>query len=62
MFSHVSESLFCTVGCHPTRCQDFDKSGDPEKYLSELLALIQGNRNKVVAVGECGLGMVLSIL
>ncbi|XP_064605555.1 deoxyribonuclease TATDN1-like isoform X2 [Liolophura sinensis] len=49
------ESLFCTVGCHPTRCQDFEKSGNPEKYLADLLALIQGNRDKVVAVGECGL-------
>ncbi|KAJ1729513.1 hypothetical protein LPJ61_003484 [Coemansia biformis] len=48
--------LFATVGCHPTR------SGEPDKhpagadgYFSGLRALIDGNRGRVVAVGECGL-------
>ncbi|CAH0590494.1 unnamed protein product [Chrysodeixis includens] len=45
--------LFATVGCHPTRCKDF--LPDPETYLNGLKDLIKENREKVVAVGECGL-------
>ncbi|XP_024389125.1 uncharacterized protein [Physcomitrium patens] len=49
--------LFCTVGVHPTRCTEFEKSGDSEKHLQELLQLTTYGvaRGKVVAVGECGL-------
>uniref|UniRef100_A0A8C6S2N4 Uncharacterized protein n=1 Tax=Neogobius melanostomus TaxID=47308 RepID=A0A8C6S2N4_9GOBI len=32
-----SEAVLCTVGCHPTRCSEFE-SGE-EQYLSELKAL-----------------------
>ncbi|KAL4569938.1 hypothetical protein LXL04_025586 [Taraxacum kok-saghyz] len=31
--------LFCTVGVHPTRCNEFDESGDPEKHFQALLSV-----------------------
>ncbi|XP_062518063.1 deoxyribonuclease TATDN1-like isoform X2 [Corticium candelabrum] len=54
--TRLHESLYCTVGCHPTRCQEFEKhpSGEGD-YFDSLLSLAKENTSKVVAIGECGL-------
>lgn len=41
------------MGCHPTRCLEFAKN--ETEYFDQLCKLIEANRNKVVAIGECGL-------
>ncbi|XP_059057969.1 deoxyribonuclease TATDN1 [Achroia grisella] len=51
--SRTDSRLFSTVGCHPTRCTEFVP--DPDKYLDGLRELIVANKDKVVAIGECGL-------
>ncbi|GJZ27509.1 putative deoxyribonuclease TATDN1 [Tanacetum coccineum] len=43
--------LFCTVGVHPTRCNEFDESGDPEKHFQALLSLAKEGVEK----GKCEL-------
>ncbi|XP_058466207.1 deoxyribonuclease TATDN1 [Malaya genurostris] len=50
---NTDDRLFMTVGCHPTRCNEFDP--DPEGYFQSLCKQIDDNRSKVVAIGECGL-------
>lgn len=47
------DRLFVTIGCHPTRCNEF--LPNPETYYSNLCTKIKNNPKKVVAVGECGL-------
>ncbi|KAF9311957.1 TatD DNase [Podila horticola] len=52
------DALFMTVGCHPTRCTEFESHPDgPEAYFNELKALLDNPeaKNKIVAIGECGL-------
>lgn len=46
--------LFCTVGCHPTRCNEFEESGNPDAYFESLLKLAKSSEC-VVAIGETGL-------
>ncbi|KAK4883960.1 hypothetical protein RN001_000231 [Aquatica leii] len=51
--SKTDGRLFTTVGCHPTRCLEFEN--DPNEYFQKLRKLIEDNKDKVVAIGECGL-------
>ncbi|XP_055837070.1 deoxyribonuclease TATDN1 [Episyrphus balteatus] len=47
------DRLFTTIGCHPTRCNEF--VSNPEEYYNNLCTKIKENSSKVIAVGECGL-------
>ncbi|KAI9513591.1 TatD DNase [Dissostichus eleginoides] len=51
--SETRDEFCCTVGCHPTRCSEFEQNGESE-YFSGLRELAS-HRGKVVAIGECGL-------
>lgn len=63
IFKPRALDAFATVGCHPTRSAEFDKfKGGPQAYLKALDDVIAQNREgpgRVVAVGECGLGISL---
>lgn len=47
-------NLSMTIGVHPTRCNEFDVEG-PEAYFQLMQIEIENNRDKVRAIGECGL-------
>ncbi|KAK9881417.1 hypothetical protein WA026_016307 [Henosepilachna vigintioctopunctata] len=53
--ARTNDRLFCTVGCHPTRCTEFEEAESPSVYLESLKNVISEGKNKVVAIGECGL-------
>lgn len=48
--------FFTTIGCHPTRCQEFTKANDEgESYLNKLEQLYLKFKDRIVAFGELGL-------
>lgn len=59
--------MYFTIGCHPTRSQEFDEhSAGPEGYKAALVAALKEHaatssaasgkgKGKAVAIGECGL-------
>lgn len=50
------DNLFSTVGCHPTRCNEFvNFDSGPAAYLNSLRDLACNSRPKIVAIGETGL-------
>ncbi|XP_055380064.1 deoxyribonuclease TATDN1 isoform X2 [Condylostylus longicornis] len=51
--SNKNDKLYITIGCHPTRCNEFESN--PEEYFLQLCSAIEKNHSKVVAIGECGL-------
>ena len=50
-----SDRLYCTVGVHPTRCSEFESSGDPHHHLQQLLELAREGKSKgkVRAIFPC---------
>ncbi|XP_075559122.1 deoxyribonuclease TATDN1 isoform X1 [Dermacentor variabilis] len=48
--------LWSTVGCHPTRCGEFEgPHGPPDRYLEQLSGLVRQGAGRVAALGEMGL-------
>ena len=50
-----NENFYLTIGCHPTRCNAFEKDTTADEYYNALLKVALENKGKVIAVGECGL-------
>lgn len=61
--NNVLIGLYATAGCHPTRSKEFEKyRGGPAAYLDALDKLVQSHlegKGRAVAIGECGLGVVI---
>ncbi|KAG0169775.1 TatD DNase [Apophysomyces sp. BC1034] len=54
-FADQDQFLYSTVGCHPTRCDEFEAYADgPLAYFEALLEIAMTKKN-IVAIGECGL-------
>ena len=52
--ARTNPNLFITVGCHPTRSNEFGQK-PADEYFQSLLKTVEDNQDKVVAIGECGL-------
>ena len=50
-----TKNVFASVGVHPTRCNEFEESGDAEAHLEALRALVVEAGDRIVAIGEIGL-------
>lgn len=51
--SKQDASLFSTVGVHPTRAGEMLR--DPDGHCEKLMEIIRDGKDKIVAIGECGL-------
>ncbi len=62
--SYYIDEIFCTVGCHPTRCSEFESTLNvtPCEYLEQLYQIASENVRNVVAIGEIGLGLYFIVV
>lgn len=60
-FVDIKRHLYATAGCHPTRSKEMEAyAGGASAYIAALKSLIDNN-SSIVAVGECGLGMLVRL-
>uniref|UniRef100_A0A6P7GWK9 Deoxyribonuclease TATDN1 n=1 Tax=Diabrotica virgifera virgifera TaxID=50390 RepID=A0A6P7GWK9_DIAVI len=52
--------LFTTVGCAPINCLQFEENGEPDSYVQQLKDIITLGKEKVVAIGECGINTFMT--
>lgn len=60
--SEADSRLYCTIGVHPTKALEWQASSNFESYFAILSNLIEKNLSskKILAIGEFGLGGLLS--